>query len=150
MAARARADNDTLTLQALGEVSKALRAQNVAAAASLQVAPTKARKTTAGEREARCKEQFHKLHTLLLAPANMMAQMTCAVIFLRPGALLSEPTFAEGVRFFVYGGFGYLLPAAWLIFFNWNMLTREIRMLVAWIFLSVIGIGALLAWFEKQ
>ena len=154
LAARARADGDSLVLEALGEVSKAIREQNVQAARSVAVAPqqTKAQQRIAAEkaRAAAAKEMFHKLHTALLAPANMMAQMACAAIFLRPGPLLSEPTFAEGIRFFVYAAFGYLVPALWLIFFNWSMLTKEIRMTVAWIFLSVIGIGALLAWFENQ
>jgi len=156
LAARARADGDTLVLEALGEVSKAIREQNLLAARSVSpqtLAPeSKAQRQArvAKEKDVAVKERFHKLHTMLLAPANMMAQMTCAVIFFRPGPLLSEPTFAEGVRFFVYGGFGYMLPAVWLILFHWSMLTKDIRVTVAWIFLSVLAIAGILAWFEKQ
>jgi len=74
LAARARATGDTLVLEALGEVSKAIREQNVQAARSVAVAPseTKAQRQAriTKERDAAAKEMFHKLHTALLAPAR--------------------------------------------------------------------------------
>ena len=131
------------------QVSRLSGGAEIAEAGATLKAKRKTRGEIEAERDAVAKEKFHSLHTFLLAPANMLSQMTCAAIFLDPGPLLSSPEWAEGVRFFVYGAWGYAVPAVWLVCFHWRMLSRDIRASIAWIVICVIGIGGLLAWFDQ-
>lgn len=95
------------------------------------------------------KETFHKLHTGLLAPANMAAQMTMAAVMFRPGPLLQEPAFEEGVRFFVYTAWGYMVPAVVLVLFHSQKIPREVWLTLGWIFVSVFGIVGVLTYFDR-
>jgi len=118
-----------------------------AAKAALPKPPTTKEKKAA--RDTAAAEKFHSLHTFLLAPANMAAQMMCAAIFIHPGPLLRDPAYAEGVRFFVYALWGYTLPAVWFAVFHAGMLSKSVKYAGAWIAISIIGVGALLAYFDR-
>lgn len=120
----------------------------LAAADATVKAKRKTKVEIEAEQDAVAKEKFHQLHTFLLAPANMISQMTCVAVFLNPGQLLREPEWAEGVRFFIYGVWGYAIPAMWLVFFHWGILSKAIKQTIALVVLSIIGIGAGLAYFD--
>jgi hypothetical protein len=112
----ARQAGDPRILDALVELSR-VAVENREAAATAVEAPKKKRETA--------REAFHKLHTATLAPANMLAQMTMASLLLHPGELMLDPSFEEGVKFFVYTAFGYLLPSIALVVFHSEKIGRK-------------------------
>lgn len=131
---------DPRILDALKELSVVAvqGVENAAAEASKPVRPKQS-----------VKELFHQLATSFLAPANMLSQMTMAVIILNPGPLMRDPAFEEGVKFFVYTTWGYIIPGAVLVLFHSERISRETWLTILWVVGSVVGIAGLLSWFDR-
>ena len=142
---QARRSNDTATLERLGELTKAVRAQikteNLRASkaeAAAKISPIKAAPTDG--------EVFHKLHTKAQPWGNAIAQVACAWI-IRDQYLFNDPAAVEGMTFLVYNSIQFVIPGALMLFMYPDRISGQVKASIAFVMLAVIGLLGLLSWF---
>ena len=144
---RARSDNDTATLEALGVLSRELRelkTLNTKAADSLERAVVATPPSTADT------AFFHQIHTKALPFSNALSQVLCAVfIELSNATLWRSEAAVEGATFLLYNLVAYTLPALVIVFAFPDRMAKSVKVTLFWIGCSLAVMMGLIAHFWR-
>ena len=147
---RARSDNDTTTLEALGVLSRELRELkklNTQAASSLERASVEVSEKPAKESDTAF---YHKVHSGALAFSNAISQIVCAVfIELSNATIWRSEAAVEGATFLIYNLIAYTVPALVIVFAFPDRLAKSVKYMLIWIGCSLAMLTGLIAHFWR-